>query len=277
MSQIHLFEHDAMKTTFTLRLKTDDSELAQNIAHDCIRQLNEMEAQLSRYVEGGDIWKINRMQAGETLFLSDTCYECLKIALDAYIETGGLFDITLGRQIQHRKNKENGPAPEISGQLMLDPDRPAIHCAEAGRELDLGGIGKGFTLDKMLMRIQEWGKLDSALLSAGASSQLAYGPSASKIRLSGDHGNQVIQLHNQALSASGTGIQGNHIVSSRAVDVNYSYPRIWVVDSTAASAEIWSTAALLMNNDELQMLAKTMPHLIVDDPETGTLHELGVS
>lgn len=277
MSQTQLFEHEAMKTTFTLRLKTDDATFAKDVAQDCFRLLDDIEAQLSRYVEGSDIWKINQMQADETLFLGDTAYACLRIALDAYVETGGLFDITLGRQIEHRKNKQEGPPPEISGQLMVDPDRPAVHCIESGRELDLGGIGKGFALDQLLKRIQDWGKIDAALLSAGASSQLAYGPSPWKIRLSGDHDDCIIELNNQALSASGTGIQGNHIVSSRTVDISYTYPRIWVVDSNAASAEIWSTAALLMTKDELNMLGKTMPHLVVDDPDAQALKELGAS
>lgn len=274
MSDTHLFEHDAMKTTFTLRLKTEDAQLAKDVAQDCIRQLDEIEQQLSRYVEGSDIWNINRMQADQTLFLSDTSYDCLRIALSAYEATGGLFDITLGRQIQHRKDEADGPPPEVVGQLMVDPDRPAIHCIEPGRELDLGGIGKGFALDQLLKRIKDWGNIDSALLSAGASSQLAFGPSPWKIRLSGDHDNRVVELNNQALSASGTGIQGNHIVSSRTDDVDYSFPRIWVVDSTAVNAEIWSTAALLMEPDELVALAKTLPQLIVDDPETKALKEL---
>ncbi len=274
MSQTQLFEHDAMNTSFTLRLKTDDEKLAKDVAHDCIELLDEIEGHLSRYIEGNDVWRINHMQAGETLFIGETCYNCLRLALDAYVETGGLFDITLGRQIAHQKNKEEGPPPEVIGQLMVDPERPAIHCTEPGREIDLGGIGKGFALDRLLERIQDWGGIDSALLTAGASSQLAYGPSVWKIRLSGEHDEQVIELKNQALSASGTGIQGNHIVSSQTQEVNYSFPRIWVVDSNAVNAEIWSTAALLMEPNELEALAKTLPHLIVDDPETKALKGL---
>ena len=63
----------------------------------------------------------------------------------------------------------DGPAigrPVFWGPFVIAPDRPFISCEEAGREIDFGGIGKGFALDKMKSLMIDWG-IKAALLSAG--------------------------------------------------------------------------------------------------------------
>lgn len=254
MSKVHRFKHEAMKTTFAFHIVCDDAQLATDVAHTAITRIDEIENTLSRYIEGSDVWQINQMQAGETRFLSECCYDCLRLALDAYQQTGGLFDITLGQQIEHQKNDTEGPLPALRGQLMVDPDKPAIHCTEAGREIDLGGIGKGYALDQLQKMMLEWG-IESALLAAGGSTQLAFGPSAWDIELCGDHHRQTIKLKDQALSASGTGIQGSHIVSPRQETSNYQYTRIWCIHNDATYADAWSTAMMLMDQTEIGALA----------------------
>ncbi|MEN8662871.1 MAG: FAD:protein FMN transferase [Lentimonas sp.] len=254
MNDPHVFTHEAMKTTFTFRIASENSKLARDVAHASISLLDEIENTLSRYIEGSDVWLINHMQAGETRFLSERCYDCLRLALEAYVQTDGLFDITLGRQIEHQKNAVIGPTPALQGQLMVDPDRPAIHCTEAGREIDLGGIGKGYALDEIQKLMQEWG-IESALLSAGGSTQIAFGPNAWSIELQGDESQLIIELQDEALSASGTGIQGCHIISPRDDTPNYQYKRIWRVEDTATFADAWSTAIMLMDAPEIQSVS----------------------
>lgn len=265
MHNTHLFEYEAMKTTFTFRIVTDDPEQAKTCAKAAIELLEDIEFKLNRYAEGSDVWQINHLQSGESLFLSDECDACLRVALEAHQQTGGLFDATLGRQIEHRKQEQDGPAPEITGQLMVDPEKPQVHCIQAGRELDLGGIGKGFALDRIQKRLQELG-IESALLSSGSSTQLAFGPKTWRITLMGDHLEQNIELNNRALSASGTGIQGAHIVAPLSGRGEHNYPRLWVIEDSAALADAWSTAAMLLTPDELEQLAQTDIELYVDRP-----------
>lgn len=234
-----------MQTTFRLELHASDAHRARNAAHAAIDLIDAVESSLSRYIEGSDVWQINQMESGQSLFLAQACYDCLRLALEAHIQTGGLFDITLGRQIEHRKNALAGPPPPLVGSLMIDPDKPAIHCLEAGRQIDLGGIGKGFALDRVQTLLLDWG-IHCALLSAGASTRLAFGNHAWTVSLPGARETHSVELRNQALSASGTSIQGCHIVSPRSNENNCQHDRIWVLANTAATADAWSTAALLM-------------------------------
>lgn len=273
MNLTHTFEHKAMKTEFTLRLKHPDKKLAQSVACEAFELIDKIENKLSRYIHGSDVWQINHMQAGQTLFLTELCYDCLRAGLQAYQQTGGLFDITLGRLIEHRKNKVSSPPPELAGQLVVAPDRPAIQCNEPGREIDLGGIGKGFALDRVKQLLQEW-DIESGILSAGASTHLAFGPQEWTLGLSGKNETREIKIRNQALSASGTSIQEEHIVSPWEAQNTCRHPRIWVLHPSATWADVWSTAAMLMSAEELRAQAADFDGLFVENPDSGCVERI---
>ena len=264
MKTEHLFQHEAMKTTFSLRLLESNAQLVRDAALAAIAQIDAIENSLSRYIEGSDVSQINHMKTGESLFISETCYECLLLSLEASEQTGGLFDITIGKRIEHQKNNQAGSNPTLEGKLQIDPDRPAIHCIQAGREIDLGGIGKGFALDQIQTLLKDW-NIPSALLSAGASTQLAYGENVWPITLEHAGKRSHIELQNTALSASGTEIQGSHIMSPRDESATYTYPRIWALNKSAAFADAYSTAALLMDADELRSLRRHTQIITPDD------------
>ena len=252
MIDAHTFTHEAMKTTYTLRLMHAQADQARDAANQAFALIDEIENALSRYITGSDVYQINCMKSGQSLFISETCYECMRIALKIYVDSDGLFDITLGRQIEHQKNKLGGIAPALEGQLMVDPDRPAIHCVETGREIDLGGIGKGYALDRIVPLLRDLG-IQSGLIAAGASTQLAFGENSWKIKLTGSTNMPVIELKNQALSVSGIAMQGSHIFSPRQAEFKqYPHTRVRVIHKEAAYADAWSTACLLMTESELE-------------------------
>lgn len=246
------FSHEAMQTTFGLRLRGEDERSARDMARECFEWIDVLEARLSRFIEDSEISRINRMRAGETLYLSEPCHQCLLLALDAHARTGGLFDITLGARIEHRKSGAAGPPPPVTGSLIIHPDVAAVTCIEPGREIDLGGIGKGFALDQLKQILTDWGAED-ALLTAGSSSLLAFGPSAWPVDLTAAEGSLRLELSNQSLSASGTGIQGSHIVHPAGDGLLPASrcDRVWVLAPTAALAEVWSTALMLMDPSEI--------------------------
>lgn len=278
MNQIHQFDHIVMKTTFILRILSEDAKLAHDVAHAAITLLDEIENTLSRYIEGSDVFRINHMEAGQTLFISETCYDCIRLASEAHEQTDGLFDITLGKLIEHHKNEDTGSAPPLTGKLSIDPDRPMITCETAGREIDLGGIGKGYALDQIKLLLEDWG-IESALLCAGASTQLAFGPKTWPIELSGDHHQQTIELNNQALSASGIGIQGSHIVSPiEHSEPSYAFKRAWILQPSAAMADAWSTALMLVDAERLRAFEAPEDTLYFETP-TGiqTLQQIQTS
>lgn len=252
LGDARFFAHEAMKTTFTLRFRETDDQSARGMARECFDLIDRLEAQLSRFIETSDVSRINRLAAGETLYLGDACHRCLLRALEGHAATGGLFDITQGKAIEHRKSGAEGPPPAVEGRLIVHPDVPAVTCEVPGREIDLGGIGKGFALDEAAALLAEWGA-GGALLAAGASSLRALGDAPWPVDLTGDSGETRIALRNESLSASGTGIQGRHIVHPGGEGFMPLRPclRVWVVSPTAAMAEVWSTAMMLVDPVEM--------------------------
>ena len=121
-----VYEHEAMNTTFTIRLLGMDDESARSLAQLCIEKIDQLESQLSRFMEGSDVSRINCLPDGETLYISEPCYECLLLAMDAAVQTHGLFDITLGKRIEHRKEEKDGPMPELEGRLKVHPVRSLV-------------------------------------------------------------------------------------------------------------------------------------------------------
>jgi len=266
-----LITHDAMKTTFAMRLCGDDESELRGLGTECIAMIDELERKLSRYAEGGDVQRINHLKAGESLNISEECYACLREAMEMCLITGRLFDPTLGAPIEHRKTDAPGDRPEVSGQLMVHPDRACVSCVTEGRVIDLGGIGKGFTLDRLAKFLHEWGVV-GGLLSSGASTHLAFGDRTWPMDLSGDHDVKKINLRNAALSASGTSIQGAHIIPPDGWEVDEAAmpKRLWVVSPDGSAADAWSTALMLMAPDEMARCRKSGKRLSAIYVEEGT-------
>jgi len=256
------FEHEAMMTTFSLRLRGNDEAMLRSLACECFEIIDEHERKLSRYHEGGDVFRINRLKANETLHVSEECHQCLLVAMEAGVLTSGLFDPTLGTVIEHVKSGEQGAPPSLRGRLIVHPDTPAITCETPGRVIDLGGIGKGFTLDALGHFLTGWG-LEGALLSSGASTHLAIGSGSWPINLTGEHHTLSVALEEEALSASGTSIQGCHIVHPHSDNARTSTQpvRIWARSRTAAMADAWSTALMLVPPMDLDTLPSDVNRL----------------
>lgn len=255
MSKEFKFQNEAMNTTFSFRIVHADEKEARAAVSSSIELIDKLENLLSRYVPGSDIWQLNHMQAGQSLFIDDHTYACLREALEIYAHSGGLFDISLGRQIEHLKSRTDAPAPGIEGSLQIDPDKPAVHCIEAGREIDLGGIGKGYALDCVREEMSAWG-IQNGLISSGASTHLAFGDKSWPIQLHGASTQRTIDLQKMALSVSGADVQGAHIVSpTGSTNTPVTGPKLWVLHPKASYADAWSTACFLMDDEQLDQIS----------------------
>jgi FAD:protein FMN transferase len=274
LPQAHLFSHEAMNTTFHLRICEPEKAIAAGMAKECFDHLDFLETRLSRFIEDSDVSRINHLQAGETLYISESTHQCLLAGLDALSRTGGLFDITLGGRIEHRKSGETGEPPALLGQLTIHPDLPAVTCESPGRQLDLGGIGKGFALDQLKQILLDWGA-EGGLLAAGASSLLAFGPEAWPVDLAGEKHTLRILLAGESLSASGTNIQGSHILHPGGDQAMPARPvqRLWIIARTAALAEIWSTSLMLIEPELIREFINGEPGIrgVYIDREDGVM------
>ena len=86
------FHHEAMATTYAVIVADQEHEYARQASAAAFRELDQLESELSRYVESSDIARANRLAPGETITIGDDALQCLLLAADASLATRRAFD-----------------------------------------------------------------------------------------------------------------------------------------------------------------------------------------
>lgn len=246
------FCHQAMATTFEIFILHSNSRYAQQAAYAAFDELDRLEAELSQFIESSDISLINNLSAGQSLQIGLEVFECLQLCRRMYVETGGAFDVTIG-------------SAAMGYRLKLDEVRYTVQQPVKAVKIDLGGIGKGYAVDKMGQLLKEWG-IDTALIHGGFSSVLAIGaPPATKgwpvtLRSPGER-RQILEhlyLKNRAVSASGLQ-QGRHIIDPRTGDRIKNKFIAWAMAPTAGTADALSTTFMVMKPEQIERYCQKHP------------------
>jgi FAD:protein FMN transferase len=271
--------HGAMATIFEIYCFCDDETYARQAGGAAFSLVDRLEQELSRFIENSDVSRINALAPGESARVSPWTMECLLIARMAYQETGGAFDISIGTGFE---------------ALEWDADNFVVTARTGGVQLDLGGIGKGYAVDRVAELLTEW-DIQSALVHGGQSSVLAMDPppnssgwslSFSAPRKKKDAAFVTFSACRQAFS--GSGIQKtNHIIDPRTREPVRSRSAAWVGGSLevfsefccaagirnpedtgwsrspAAVAEGLSTAMMILSHEEIEDYCRKHPGLEV--------------
>lgn len=231
------FSHQAMNSTFEVFIEHEDASYARQAARAAFAEADRLESLLSRFVQNSDVSRINAAPVGQSVVVDQDTIECLRIAKTAHELTGGAFDVTL--------------SGKGANAIELIPESLEIKRLEPVT-IDLGGIGKGFAVDKMAQVLTEW-SIAKALIHGGASSVLAMRPPEGKkgwpVTISSPADGKVVlrlELANEVLASSGLG-KGLHIVDP-ATGKPVAYGRsTWVcMPENAAFADAASTALMIL-------------------------------
>lgn len=244
-----------------------------------------LEAQLSSYREQSEISRLNRTAAAAPIEVEPRLWQLFASAVEWSKQTGGAYDITAGPLsrvwgFMHRAGAV--PAPERlaealarvgSQHLLLDPVAWTARFAVPGMELNLGGIGKGYALDRCGEIFANMAVSDY-LLHGGQSSLLARGSQASTPGsgwrvgicdpLRPHQRLTELWLKDRAISTSSAGLQ--HFVHQgrkygHLLDPRTGWPAegllsVTVLATTAAEAEAFSTACYVLGLEESRRLCR---------------------
>lgn len=225
-----------MGTLLDISLYHHDAGAARKSLDEAFSVAQRLDNLLSNYKPQSDINRLNQKAGRGRVKVTPELYEFLEAAKSLSQRTGGAFDITVGplmnlwRDAHHR-----GEIPSFDSlraaqarvgyhHLVLHPDLE-VELSQEGMEIDTGGIGKGYAVDKILRLFRNYG-VTRALINFGHSSIYAMGspPQAHAWTLLLQFPNQrplgLLELKDQALSASDTsgrsleiaGIKYGHIV-----------------------------------------------------------------
>jgi thiamine biosynthesis lipoprotein len=155
-----------MGTTIELLLDAEDGEQAQSALRAVEEEFERLEAMLSRFRSDSELSQLNR--DGQILAPPDL-ERVVGLALEARESTAGRFDPTVydaltsagydrsfelvapeaAAEAAAEAGDDGPPAARCGGRVTIDPETGRIEL-EPGFHIDLGGIGKGYAVDRAI-------------------------------------------------------------------------------------------------------------------------------
>jgi thiamine biosynthesis lipoprotein len=254
-----------MGTVLEITLVAEDPERARAAIARCFAEIDRLETIFTTWREDGELAQLNARSGRGPQRASPELIAILRDARAFSQQTGGAFDVTVGPLVAlWRRAGARGALPserEIAearsrvggAQLRLDPSGGTIELA-AGASLDLGGIAKGWALDRVGERLRDEG-FARGLLDFGGSSLLALGAPADgpAWRVLVEAG-LLLRLRDVSVSISDGFSQFAEIGDRRVshiIDPRSGLPvphaqRAIVVAPLGGTAEAWSTALVVL-------------------------------
>jgi FAD:protein FMN transferase len=246
----------------------------------------ETENRLSRFRTDSDLSRLNR-SAGQEFKASLLLYEIIAAAVGSAQLTNGIFDPTILHDlvsagydrsfellnIPRKTSSRNPKLPRHTWRdILLDPETLSI-CLPEGCSIDLGGIAKGWTVDRAgryLEKYQNYAvnaggdiivkgtQADGSAWTVGIEDPLKRKPNICVLSLSGD-----------AICTSATtqrqwqinNIRKHHLIDPRSgLPSDSGVISATIIAGTAVLAETLSKAALILGpQDGLQLIEKLRP------------------
>jgi len=150
---------------------------AARIVYDEFRRLEKI---FNSYDPNSEIFQLNNTYNIPYKASSDLI-DIIEISMDINNQTGGIFDVSCGalyefwKRVISKKTEISFPDESSIDEILslcgneyikVRPDDETITITKRGLKLDLGGIAKGFMVDKAVLKLKQRG-INHALINAG--------------------------------------------------------------------------------------------------------------
>ena len=243
----------AMGTEVELFLDADPGTASDTALDRVEHEFERLEQLLSRFRPDSELSALNRLGAIEA---HDDLVAVTALALDARDRTGGLFDPTVhnalvaaGYDRTFDELPADGPsiaARPCGGGVRIEGRRIEL---EPGFRLDLGGIAKGYAVDRAADLLHDAGP---CLVNAGG--DLAGRDQPWHVGVGTADGQITLALEDGAIATSGTDrrrwrrgrTEAHHLIDpARGLPAAGDYLRVTVFAPTATEAEVLAKAVFL--------------------------------
>lgn len=258
-----------MGTNIDVDLWDTDVLHAKGCIENVMAEMEHINKTMSPYIKTSELYQINLLAAKHPVKISQELFDLIKRSFYFSEISHGAFDITfasIGYRYDYRKHIKPSDA-EIKASLkeinyrhiVLDDKNRTVFFDMPGVRIDLGGIAKGFAVDKSIERLQRCGIKD-AMVTAGGDS-----------RIIGDHDGRpwmigikdprnkkdsvvAIPLANTAISTSGdyeryfikNGVRYHHILNPRTGKSVRSTRSVTIIAPDATTTDGLSTTVFVL-------------------------------
>ncbi len=258
----------AMGTAFSVVLVGPDRATLDAAATAAFDEVHRLDRLLSHYRPESEWSEINRFAAAGPVRVSPELFDLLAACLRYSTQSAGAFDITVSPLMRvwgfYRGDGARPPDSAIvrargrTGYRLvtLDPASRTVRFNRDGVELDPGGIGKGYAVDRMVAELERHG-VRVALVSGGGSTIYGLGeppddprgwPVTISVPGAPDHAAAEVFLRDASLSTSGSyekffwadGRSYSHIMDPRTGYPARGAASVSVIAPRAIDSEAWA-------------------------------------
>ena len=294
------YSEEAMGTRVTLSIWEADED-APRAAAAALAEFSRIDALMTDWDEDSDVSRINQAAGEGAAQVDDEVFSIIRRAVSASRKTGGAFDVTVGAfrglwRFDEDIEEAVPPDEDIEARaelvdyerIQLGEDR-RISLAEDGMRITLGGIAKGYAVDRAVSILRERG-VDDFVLQAGGDLYVSgtRGPRAWRVGVRDPRGARhayfaVAELEDAAFSTSGDYERGfvkdgeryHHILDPDTGRPARSSRSVTVLADDALTADIWSTALFVMGPKD--GLRRAEEHDAIDAVFVGADNEVHVT
>jgi len=170
---------DIMGTRVAVELWHSDAALAERCSAQVISEMQRIDERMSSYKASSELSRINANAASRDVELSAELQHLISRSLYFSEISHGAFDITyasVGYRYDYRKRQQ--PGAEWLAQRLpaidyrhIQLEAGKIHFSNPAVRIDLGGIAKGYAVDRAIDLLRECG-ITRAMVSAGGDSRI---------------------------------------------------------------------------------------------------------
>ena len=276
-----------MGSEFAIDVYAPDQATATQWMDESFEEIDRLEDLLSNYRPTSELSRITR-EAGEHAVTTDPeTFRFLQTSFEWSKRTGGAFDITVGPLMRTwgfffnqgrvpSQEELNRVRPNVGwDKVVLDPAKRTVSFrAGAHVDLDPGGIGKGYAVDRVVALLRGH-HVTAALISGGSSSIYAVGapPGTQGWRVNvpdpAEDGQtlSVVYLKDASLSTSAcsekffikNGHRYCHILNPHTERPVEDMLQTTVIAPTATDTDALSTSTFVLGAEGTRRLLDTLP------------------
>ena len=262
-----------------------EASQGQHALEAAYQEMFRLEGLLDRHYRGSEVTQINRAAGREPVPVSPETLLIIEQALEFAALTGGAFDITVGPLLRLWRFADGGgrvpPAESLRaaaalvdfGQVVADRQAGSVFLRKSGAEIDLGGIAKGFVVDRAVEVLRRSG-ISSASVDAGGDIRLlGTKPDGSPWRIGVRHPRErrgiiaVLELEDCAVVTSGDyeryflfeGRRYHHLLDPATGRPAGGLVSVTVVAPEATTADALSTAVFVLGRERGLALIESLP------------------
>lgn len=281
--QKFVFSNTAMGTMVSVFFWAPDEQKARAAADAVFAEMKRLDAVMTTWTETSEVSQINLAAGKKPVKVSDETFAVIARAQDVAKRTNGIFDITVGafKGLWKFDQDMDGtlPAPaEVKKRLasvgykhlVLNPKAKTVFLNRKGMSITLGGIAKGYAVDRCAELLEKRG-FANFMIQAGGDMYIAGSKGGTPWivairdpRGAADSHFANAPVSNHSFSTSGDyergfvkdGVRYHHILDPRTGMPARASRSVTVRAKDAFTADAWSKVLFILGREESMKLIK---------------------